>query len=97
MTDDPQTIIDQQGWTDATLLELALEYIENQQSPEAWTDFLAQKADAAEQESLDSWVDDAVEEVREAAPAPAHGTRPNLGSDCPCGTCPDDPQEPSDG
>jgi hypothetical protein len=34
----------QQGWTDATLLDLCLTYIENQNSPEAFKDFLLQAA-----------------------------------------------------
>lgn len=29
-----------QGWTDKTVLDLALTYIENQASPEAWEDYL---------------------------------------------------------
>lgn len=32
---------ERQGWDRNTQLELALRYIENQQSPEAWEDFLA--------------------------------------------------------
>lgn len=39
-----------QGWTQATCLDLALEYIDNQQSPQAWTDFLAERAAAVSDE-----------------------------------------------
>jgi hypothetical protein len=46
---DAQTVIneigDEQGWNDLTKLEFAIEYIKNQQSPEAWEDFLQQCAD----------------------------------------------------
>ena len=34
-----------QGWTDLTVLDLLVEYIDNQASPEALEDFLNEKAD----------------------------------------------------
>ena len=44
-----QHIIDRyqarQGWTDLTVLDLLVEYIDNQASPEALEDFLNGKAD----------------------------------------------------
>lgn len=40
-----QQIADEQGWTDTTLLDLALEYISNQQQDDAFTDFLRHHAD----------------------------------------------------
>lgn len=36
---------EEQGWTDATLLDLCLDYIENQKSPEAFEDFLAESGE----------------------------------------------------
>src|SRR4051812_48688407 len=35
---------ERQGWDDNTALDLALRYIENQGSPDAWRDFLAEIA-----------------------------------------------------
>lgn len=40
MRDRVDQIAEQQGWDDASLLELALTYIENQQSDDAFIDFL---------------------------------------------------------
>ena len=34
---------DEQGWTNATLLDLLITYIENQRSPEAVSDFLQER------------------------------------------------------
>ena len=46
---DAAFIIDQyqgrQGWTDGTVLDLLIEYIDNQQSGDALDDFLRQRAD----------------------------------------------------
>lgn len=33
---------DEEGWSDATQIDVLLRYIENQQSPEAFQDFLAE-------------------------------------------------------
>jgi hypothetical protein len=37
--------IETQGWSDSTVLDLALTYIENQSSPEAWEDYLISLAE----------------------------------------------------
>lgn len=37
--------VESQGWTQGTVLDLALTYIENQDSPQAWQDFLASCAE----------------------------------------------------
>lgn len=53
MMSDFKIIADQQGWTLATQVELLLEYIENQQSDEAFNDFISEKTnDLNTQEQL---------------------------------------------
>ena len=39
------TIADHQGWTDDSILALALEYIDNQQDEDGWRDFLLHAAE----------------------------------------------------
>ena len=68
MTRTAQNIIDAQGWNDHALLGLALEYIENQSSPEAWTDFLAEQADRENAEDT--------EDTAPVADEPEPGTTP---------------------
>lgn len=46
---DVQEIADKQGWTDSTLLDLCLEYIGNQQSDDAFIEFLQEKADESDE------------------------------------------------
>lgn len=46
-------IQDEQGWTDITLLDLLITYIENQQSPEAISDFLQDRC-AEEEPTCDN-------------------------------------------
>lgn len=49
-----QEFADQQGWDKNTVLGLALQYIENQDSNDAFRDFLAATADE-ENESVGDW------------------------------------------
>lgn len=51
-----EEIAEQQGWTDATQVEVLLRYIENQASPEAFQDFLNEQV--AAELSLDPDPDD---------------------------------------
>lgn len=59
-----EQIIEEQGWTVQTQLELALEYIDNQKDGQAWLEFLAEKAEeeneatAERDEDPQDWVDD---------------------------------------
>ena len=39
-----RTVASEQGWTDATLLDLCLTYIDNQASPDAFEDHLRETA-----------------------------------------------------
>jgi hypothetical protein len=45
---------EEQGWNDSTKLALALEYIENQSSPEAFRDFLLEKQADDNSHSIDA-------------------------------------------
>lgn len=38
-----QTIAEQQGWTPSTLLDVVLDYVTNQDSDEAFTDYLNER------------------------------------------------------
>lgn len=51
-----------QGWSDATILDLALTYIENQGSPEAWQDYLTSLKE----------VDDDLEDLMDVEGTPEH-------------------------
>jgi hypothetical protein len=50
--------VESQGWTQGTVLDLALTYIENQASPEAWRDYLTSLAE------VDNDIDSAQSDIR---------------------------------
>lgn len=51
----------EQGWTDSTLLDVVLDYVENQQSPDAFADYLASRS--ATEDDFGEEDDTDVEEV----------------------------------
>jgi len=46
-------VAERTGWNDASKLALALDYIDNQQSDDAWEDFLERAADEEDPEDED--------------------------------------------
>lgn len=78
--------VESQGWSDRTVLDLALTYIENQASPEAWEDYLTSLVEVDDDIDPDSPYADSTWDVRQMMfVCDRHGGR--WGDDKTCARC----------